>query len=120
MMSIDAELLRHVMARECETVNEYLAMAERAQSPEVKGLLLHLAHEEKEHIAVCVKELMKVDADHKMWMEKVHAPLDAEGRRLNTSASGDHSPGPNPTQQVGAAPSTVAGKPQFTIGSLIR
>ncbi len=119
-MSIDAELLRHVMARECETVNEYLAMAERAQSPEVKGLLLHLAYEEKEHIAVCVKELMKVDADHKMWMEKVHAPLDEQGKRLNTSASGDHSPATSPTQSVGAAPSAASATPQFTIGSLIR
>jgi rubrerythrin len=119
-MSIDADLLRHVMARECETVNEYLAMAERAQSPEVKGLLLHLAYEEKEHIAVCAKELMKVDADHKMWMEKVHAPVDAEGKRLNTSASGDHGPGANSTQSVGAASSSVSDIPQFTIGSLIR
>ena len=118
-MSNDADLLRHVMARECETVNEYLALAERAQSPEVKGLLLHLAYEEKEHIAVCAKELMKVDADHKMWMEKFHAPLDAQGKRLNTAASGDHGPGPNPTQSA-AAPTAVSAKPQFTIGSLIR
>ena len=119
-MANDADLLRHVMARECETVNEYLALAEQAQSPEVKGLLLHLAYEEKEHIAVCAKELMKVDADHKMWMEKVHAPLDAQGKRLNTSATGDHSPGPTPTQSVEAAPSAASAKPQFTIGSLIR
>ncbi|MEY3211709.1 MAG: hypothetical protein RIT28_2190 [Pseudomonadota bacterium] len=119
-MPSDADLLRHVMARECETVNEYLAMAAQAQSPEVKGLLLHLAYEEKEHIAVCAKALMNVDADHKMWMEKVHAPLDEHGQRLNTSASGDHGPGTNPTQSVGAAPSALPAKPQFTIGSLIR
>lgn len=119
-MPSDADLLRHVMARECETVNEYLALAEQAVSPEVKGLLLHLAYEEKEHIAVCAKELMKVDADHKMWMEKVHAPLDAEGRRINTSTAGDHNPGANPTQSAAATPSAASAKPQFTIGSLIR
>ncbi|MCK6520745.1 hypothetical protein L6R49_04810 [Myxococcota bacterium] len=119
-MPSDADLLRHVMARECETVNEYLAMAEQAQSPEVKGLLLHLAYEEKEHIAVCVKELLKLDADHKMWMEKVHAPVDAEGRRLNTSASGDHGPGASSNPSVGGPVSASPAKPQFTIGSLIR
>lgn len=106
-MADDATILRTVLAREAETVNEYEALAEAAESEEVRRLMLHIAREEREHIAVCVQYLARIDGDFKAHLDREHPPLDAEGRKA-----------PAPAAPAAPAPATPVLN-AFTIGSLI-
>ncbi|MCB9744167.1 MAG: hypothetical protein H6740_16335 [Alphaproteobacteria bacterium] len=107
-MADDATILRTVLAREAETVNEYEALAAAAQSEEVRRLMLHIAREEREHIAVCVQHLARLEADFQAHLDREHPPLDAEGNKLPAAVA--------PSE----APSAVAPRLNtFTVGSLI-
>lgn len=105
-MHPDASLIRIVLARECETVNEYEALAARAQDETTRNLLLHLAHEEKEHIAECALFLAQLDSAYKSFLEK---PLD--------HALGGSTPiqAPKPEEPTHPKLSPYG----FTVGSLI-
>jgi hypothetical protein len=61
-LSSDVALVRQVLARELETINEYEASARASTSPEVRDFFLHLAAEEKEHVAEAVHMLRLLDA----------------------------------------------------------
>ncbi|HEX8822868.1 MAG TPA: ferritin [Archangium sp.] len=61
-LSSDVALVRRVLARELETINEYEAFARAASSPELRDFFLHLAAEEKEHVAEAVHMLRLLDA----------------------------------------------------------
>jgi hypothetical protein len=66
----DVALIRRVLARELETINEYEASARSASSPEVKAFFLHLASEEKEHVAEAVHMLRLLDAGQEAHFSK--------------------------------------------------
>lgn len=116
-MRQDASILRDIIARECDTVNEYEALAERAASESVRQLVLHLAAEEKEHIAECTRLLAQVDP---LFAELMSKPL--------THALGDLAPAPpppvappvTPPSPAAALPPPESAPLSFTIGSLIR
>ncbi len=61
-LSTDVALVRQVLARELETINEYEAHARAASTPELRDFFLHLAAEEKEHVAEAVHMLRLLDA----------------------------------------------------------
>lgn len=58
----DVARIRQVLARELETINEYEAFAAASSSPEVRAFFLHLAAEEKEHVAEATHMLRLLDA----------------------------------------------------------
>ncbi len=66
----DVALIRRVLARELETINEYEASARSASSPEVSAFFLHLAAEEKEHVAEAVHMLRLLDAGQEAHFSK--------------------------------------------------
>jgi rubrerythrin len=69
-MESDAALIREILARECETVSSYEALAARATDPATRTLIQHLAREEKEHIAECAKFLARLDAEYADYLRQ--------------------------------------------------
>jgi hypothetical protein len=59
----DVARIRQVLARELETINEYEAHAAASSDPEVRAFFLHLAAEEKEHVAEATHMLRLLDSD---------------------------------------------------------
>ena len=113
-MEADAALIREILARECETVTSYEALAARATDATTKGLILHLAHEEKEHIAECARYLARLDADYAAFLNAPMRHTLADGTVLEIPelpAQGSEPPKSKPQPQW---PPT-----SFTIGSLI-
>lgn len=60
-MATEQELVRQVLARELETINSYEQAARQAESELVRSFLLHLAEEEKEHVAEAMELLQRLD-----------------------------------------------------------
>ena len=69
-LSSDVALVRRVLARELETINEYEASARASSSPELRDFFLHLAAEEKEHVAEAVHMLRLLDAGQEAHFTK--------------------------------------------------
>ncbi|QRK06155.1 ferritin [Archangium violaceum] len=69
-LSTDVALVRRVLARELETINEYETHARASSSPEVRDFFLHLAAEEKEHVAEAVHMLRLLDAGQEAHFNK--------------------------------------------------
>lgn len=59
----DVALVRRVLARELDTINEYEAAAKRARDPRVQAFLRHLAQEEKEHVAEAMALIRSYDVE---------------------------------------------------------
>lgn len=59
--SKDIARIRQVLARELETISEYEELARAAESADVRAFFLHLAEEEKEHVAEAVYLLARFD-----------------------------------------------------------
>jgi hypothetical protein len=123
-MESDAALIREILARECETVNHYEALASRASDAATRALILHLAHEEKEHIAECAHFLTRLDPAYAEFFDK---PLDRLlGKEApavpSAPATGPPAAAPAPAQPGPASPALATppqAAPAFTIGSLI-
>jgi rubrerythrin len=109
-MSKDAQLIRTIMARECDTVNAYEAMAEEAEDESIRNLILHIAEEELEHIAECARVLEKLDPRYARMVKHVATHLDDN---LNPIKS------PSSTLSE-KAPSKIKQPEGFTVGSLIQ
>lgn len=58
----DVARIRQVLARELETISEYEELARAAESADVRAFFLHLAEEEKEHVAEAVYLLGRFDS----------------------------------------------------------
>jgi hypothetical protein len=69
-LSTDVALVRRVLARELETINEYEAFARAASSPEIRDFFLHLAAEEKEHVAEAIHMIRLLDAGQEAHFAK--------------------------------------------------
>lgn len=105
----DADLIREILARESETVSQYLHLAAKAEDPVTRDLILHLAKEEKEHIAECAKYLTLLDGEYRRYFE----------RDLSTfldHATGGHAPAAAPQKAQEAVADDVATEP--TVGAL--
>jgi hypothetical protein len=94
-LSDDVAFVRRVLARELDTINEYEALAKRAQDPRVRAFLSHLANEEKEHVA----EAMALIRSYDVEQEAKSAAVDVGAEHFSGAA----------TQVVRAG---------FTVGSL--
>jgi rubrerythrin len=114
-MQADAALIREILARECDTVNLYEQMADRASDATTRTLILHLAREEKEHIAECARFLARLDADYAAYLEKPlgHA---IDGEDAPAASPVEAAAPPRPPAALGAA----AWQGHFTIGSLMQ
>jgi hypothetical protein len=69
-LSTDVALVRRVLARELETINEYEAHARAASTPALRDFFLHLAAEEKEHVAEAVHMIRLLDTDQEAHFAK--------------------------------------------------
>jgi len=58
----DLALLRSVLARELETINEYERYARLAKRGTLRAFFSHLALEEKEHVAEAMALIQQLDA----------------------------------------------------------
>jgi EncFtn-like ferroxidase len=115
-MESDAQRVRQVLARELETISHYEALAAAAERPELRAFFLHLAEEEKEHVAEATAVLRRLDAGQELQFQK---PFPASHF---TGAAAEAPPGPpltDPRQALGAATSPPAPSGEsFTVGSL--
>ncbi|HYO74006.1 MAG TPA: ferritin [Archangium sp.] len=104
-LSTDVALVRQVLARELETINEYEAHARAASTPELRDFFLHLAAEEKEHVAEAVHMLRLLDAGQEAHFSKPvttgHFQGAIEGR-----------PSPAPARAPAPAPAVAAPSPE--------
>jgi rubrerythrin len=100
----DVRLLRRVLARELDTINEYEEMAEEAEEEVVRAFFRHLADEEKEHVAEA--------------MALIHERDPAQAAESSKDIRADHflSGGAAPPADAQQAP--VEPAPRFTVGSL--
>lgn len=105
--SRDVRLLRAVLARELETINEYEQMADEAEDPHIREFFLHLAKEEKEHVGEAMALINERDPDQKR-------ELDEADTRFEHFSGADTSASPPATPSAGSA----VGPPRFTVGSL--
>ncbi|MFY0522447.1 ferritin [Archangium gephyra] len=100
-LSTDVALVRQVLARELETINEYEAHARAASTPELRDFFLHLAAEEKEHVAEAVHMLRLLDAG-----QEAHFAKPVTTGHFQGAIEGKPSPAPAP-----AAPSPSPAAP---------
>ena len=57
----DLMLVRDVLARELETINNYLRLLRSARSERVRTFLAHITDEEKEHVAEALEIIKELD-----------------------------------------------------------
>lgn len=124
----DVALVRAVLARELDTITEYEGYARRAASPTLQAFFLHLAKEEKEHVAEAMHLIHQLDGEQRrMWSladvrpehftgeaSRAPGPVDAAS---GASSPADGAPSPAP---VDGAPASARSSPpaRFTVGSL--
>lgn len=101
----DVALVRRVLARELETINEYEAYARAATSPTIRAFFLHLAKEEKEHVSEAMMLIHQLDAEQRLEWERADV-----GHEHFTGGERGASP-------MATSPSPI---PRFTVGSLKR
>lgn len=66
--------VRFVLQRELETITHYELLAADAQGPEMKQFFLHLAAEEKEHVAEATALLRRLDQGQDAHFQKPYDP----------------------------------------------
>ncbi|MEW5847323.1 MAG: hypothetical protein AB2A00_00865 [Myxococcota bacterium] len=114
----DIAKVRAFISRELDTISEYVAMAEAAEDPVVKELFIHVAREEKEHVAEGMRLLHALDPDQAS-VESAHAEAllgGAAGSSLGPLATPVSSAASTPA----SAPPDGPGKGTFTVGNLRR
>lgn len=114
----DLALVRAVLARELETINEYEAFAQRASDPTIRAFFLHLAKEEKEHVSEAMHLIHHLDGDQeKQWQKADVRPEHFMGAGHGAHATSEASPTPAPdaSRPAPRAPHLI---PRFTVGSL--
>mgnify|MGYP001210454097 CR=1 FL=1 len=106
-MPTDLELVRQVLARELDTINQYEQAAREAESELIRAFFRHLADEEKEHVAEAIQLLHQMDAAQRAHFSAV----DVRVEHFAGAPSAAARPAPEP-----AAPP----RHTFTVGSLKR
>jgi hypothetical protein len=108
----DVALLRLVLARELETINEYERYAQQAESDEMKAFFRHLAKEEKEHVSEAMALINSLDAEQAAEWSEVNITTD---HFVNGKAAPPSAAEPAPETKPTPPPS-----PSWTVGSLKR
>src|SRR4051812_9250845 len=119
-METDVQRVRQVLARELETISHYESLAAAAERPELRAFFLHLAGEEKEHVAEATQLLRRLDAGQELQFLKpfpaTHFEPPAAARGAQPSPGG---PLPDARKALYATPSPPAPHGgTFTVGSL--
>lgn len=57
----DVSLLRDILARELETINNYQSLSRRATDPQIAAFIQHITDEEKEHVAEAMELINRLD-----------------------------------------------------------
>lgn len=94
--------VRLALVRELETINHYAELAEMADEPAVKQLMLHLMDEEKEHVAELTATLRHFDARQDAHFAGDHAAGIGEAGVVPTI--GAKAPPGAPAAEVPASP----------------
>lgn len=105
----DVRLLRAVLARELETINEYEQMAEQAEDPHIRAFFLHLAKEEKEHVAEAMALINERDPEQKQELDEADTRIEHFNGQLGGASKAS---APNITT------GPTGGPMGFTVGSL--
>jgi rubrerythrin len=108
-MPSDVELVRQVLARELETINQYEQAAREADTELIRAFFRHLADEEKEHVAEAIQLLHQLDGAQRARASKVDVRLEHFGGAPAHRAAAEH-----------PAPPTPQATRSFTVGSLKR
>lgn len=95
--SKDIARIRQVLSRELETISEYEELARAAESADVRAFFLHLAEEEKEHVAEAVYLLSRLDPGQRSQNAKDFSQAHFLGGTGAVSANPDVAPDPAPT-----------------------
>ena len=66
----EINLVRDILARELETINNYQNLLSHAQTAEVREFITHVIEEEKEHVAESVELLKALDPGQAAMFEK--------------------------------------------------
>jgi Rubrerythrin len=106
-MPTDVELVRQVLARELETINQYEEAARTADTELIRAFFRHLADEEKEHVAEAIQLLHQLDAAQRARASQVDVRLEHFGGAPATHAGAAHPVPPKATHT-------------FSVGSLKR
>ncbi|HEX8436745.1 ferritin family protein [Archangium sp.] len=109
-LSTDVALVRRVLARELETINEYEAFARAASSPEIRDFFLHLAAEEKEHVAEAVHMIRLLDAGQEAHFSKPVVSGHFQGAIERGAPEGARPPAPAAPAPAAPAPEAPAGR----------
>jgi len=115
-METDVQRVRQVLARELETISHYEALAAAAERPELRAFFLHLAEEEKEHVAEATAFLRRLDAGQELQLQKPFPESHFSG---TTAKAPPGAPLTDPRKALGATTSPPAPHGDtFTVGSL--
>ena len=57
----DIILLRDILARELETINNYQNLLAKSKRPDIRAFIAHITEEEKEHVAESIELLKELD-----------------------------------------------------------
>lgn len=80
MPDTDLARVREVLMRELETINHYEALARAAEAAELRAFFLHLAEEEKEHVAEATFWIRKLDPGQQAQFAKDFAQAHFDGQ----------------------------------------
>jgi hypothetical protein len=94
--SKDIARIRQVLARELETISEYEELARAAESNDVRAFFLHLAEEEKEHVAEATYLLARLDPGQRAQNAKDFSQAHFLGGPGTAPANPDVAPAPAP------------------------
>lgn len=115
----DLALVRAVLARELETINEYEAFAKRAADPTIRAFFLHLAKEEKEHVSEAMHLIHRLDADQENeWHRADVRPEHFADGVAGGSASSEGTSGRTSSREPRPAATAPHLLQRFTVGSL--
>lgn len=100
MAETDLARVRLVLLRELETINHYEELARAAESEEIRAFFLHLAEEEKEHVAEATFLMRKLDPGQEAHFAKDFSTAHFRGEVPSSPPAGS------------AGPATVPPRPQ--------
>jgi hypothetical protein len=116
-MDTDVQRVRQVLARELETISHYESLAASAERPELRAFFLHLAEEEKEHVAEATQLLRRLDTGQELQLQKPFPASHFEKPTVAKPPPG--APLADPRKALYATPSPPAPYGgTFTVGSL--
>ena len=107
MGDTDIARVREVLIRELETINRYEELARASESPEIRAFFLHLAEEEKEHVAEATMLVRKLDPGQEAQFAKDFTQAHFAGG-TPTSAPAAQA---QPTLAVNRGPDVAAARP---------